>query len=227
MRFQICAVSIAVSMAQLTALDNVAREQRMIGIEGRVASFFEERHGCAGGNTGVEVSPECSSLREVVSRIRGPLLLPTPLLLSARKPPPKPRPLPKNNPYILELDQLPLRTSGSRVLDAHSKEVRLRCVNWSGAQLLQAHVGGLNVQRLEIIPQLVRASHFNCVRLVYSLDVWYNNVTIDTDTLAANPLLQDQDMPPKALLKLAVAELTRNGILVILNNHNRYLKVVP
>ncbi|CAD7972812.1 unnamed protein product [Amoebophrya sp. A120] len=97
----------------------------------------------------------------------------------------------QDNPYLIASDRLPLSTRGSKIVDKNGNAVRLRCVNWSGAQLEQYSVGGLNVQKLETIVLAIRKLHFNCVRLVYSLDLFYEKhpVPFANHTLRANPEL--------------------------------------
>jgi hypothetical protein len=53
--------------------------------------------------------------------------------------------------------------------------VKLACVNWYGFQLEGLVLNGLDRQPLEKIAQKVADLGFNCVRLVYSLDVIYKN----------------------------------------------------
>ncbi|CAD7972810.1 unnamed protein product [Amoebophrya sp. A120] len=96
-----------------------------------------------------------------------------------------------DNPYLIKPHQLPLSTRGRAILDAEGNPVRLRCANWSGAQLEKFSVGGLNVQRLDTIVLAIRKLHFNCVRLVYSLDLVFETMEVPDaqDAFRANPEL--------------------------------------
>ena len=57
--------------------------------------------------------------------------------------------------------------SGSRV--------KLACVNWYGFQLEDLVINGLDRQPLHKIAGRIAELGFNCVRLVYALDVFYEN----------------------------------------------------
>ena len=53
--------------------------------------------------------------------------------------------------------------------------VKLACVNWYGFQLENLVLNGLDRQPLEKITSRIVELGFNCVRLVYALDVFYKN----------------------------------------------------
>ncbi|CAD7944407.1 unnamed protein product [Amoebophrya sp. A25] len=134
-----------------------------------------------------------------------------------------PTPLPDDNPYLFRRDQLPLSTRGRDIIDAAGKRVKLRCVNWSGGQLETFVVGGLQVQTLEHVALAIRKLHFNCVRLVYSLDLVFEKQTTPVAAIAANQPLLDANadqQPYQILFKKTVEALTNLKIAVILNNHN-------
>ena len=64
------------------------------------------------------------------------------------------------------------------ILIQSGKRVKLACANWSGAQLRGYVVNGLDKQPLKSIAETISNLGFNCVRLVYSLDVIYKNPVI-------------------------------------------------
>lgn len=115
---------------------------------------------------------------------------------------------------------LPLRTQGGNVIDATSKVVMFDCVNWYGAHMPQMVSNGLNVQPLAGIAKSIVDLGFNCVRLPYSLDLVLGNFTQVPDpavSLAANPDLQRKS--PMEVFDLTLEALTKEGLMVIVNNH--------
>ena len=61
------------------------------------------------------------------------------------------------------------------LLDFSGTRVKLSCVNWYGFQLEDLVLNGLDRQPLEVIALRIKELGFNCVRLVYALDVIYKN----------------------------------------------------
>ena len=53
--------------------------------------------------------------------------------------------------------------------------MKLSCVNWYGFQLEDLVLNGLDRQPLEVIALRIKELGFNCIRLVYALDVIYKN----------------------------------------------------
>jgi len=100
--------------------------------------------------------------------------------------------------------------------------VRLRCVNWYGAHMKTFVAGGLDKRSCGAIADSIGEIGANCVRIPLSVQV----------------VLQDPVPPPTAIaglnasgcnastalevLDCQVRELTRRGIMVILNNHNSF-----
>jgi len=76
-------------------------------------------------------------------------------------------------------------------------------------------MGGLNVQTMDNITDIIVKTGFNCVRLPYSLDLYYNkNVMPEPlNALKANPELIDAiAMKPILGFHLAVQSLTGRGL---------------
>ena len=61
--------------------------------------------------------------------------------------------------------------------------MKLACVNWYGFQLEDLVINGLDRQPLEKITGRIVELGFNCVRLVYSLDVFYKNPVKDKNAI--------------------------------------------
>ena len=101
------------------------------------------------------------------------------------------------------------------------QRVKLACVNWSGAHLTAYVVNGLDKQPLAFIAEKIASLGFNCVRLTYSLDVIYQNPVIAADRLTENPELVGKTA--MEIFDLTVQALTDANLMVILNNHVKYL----
>lgn len=113
--------------------------------------------------------------------------------------------------------RLPLRTRGIEIVDSAGTPVRLKSVNWFGAESGEFVVGGLDKQRLEIIAGLIRKGGFNSVRLPWSNELVERNPAVARDRLAANPELRG--MRGLEILDRVVDALGRQGLMVILDNH--------
>ena len=90
---------------------------------------------------------------------------------------------------------MPLTIKGRDIFGKRGKRIKLRCVNWEGLHLKQAFPGGANKQSIDLIVDLMFSLGINCVRLVYSLDIIYNNITTAEwhreEILKANPQFAD------------------------------------
>lgn len=113
---------------------------------------------------------------------------------------------------------LPLSTSGRYIVDKNGNRVRLACVNWYGAHMEEFVVNGLDVQTIDSISQSIADMGFNCVRLVFSLQLFFDNPNItNSSVIEANPNLLG--MPAMDIFDLVITSLTDKNIMVILNNH--------
>jgi len=70
---------------------------------------------------------------------------------------------------MLHINNLPLQTEGSRIVDQAGNTVRLACVNWYGAHMERFVVNGLDEQNIDFLSETIASQGFNCVRLVFSL----------------------------------------------------------
>ena len=84
----------------------------------------------------------------------------------------------------------PLATHGADIVDSSGKSVRLKSVNWFGAESAEFVVGGLDKQPLERIVRLVHDGGFNSVRLPWSNELVERNPPVDSRLVAANPELR-------------------------------------
>jgi len=84
---------------------------------------------------------------------------------------------------------------------------------------MEGHVvNGLDKQPIASIADTIKSLGFNCIRLPFSLEQYYDNPVIDENRLTANPELQG--MTSMEVFDAVVMGLTDAGLMVILNNHN-------
>jgi endoglucanase len=117
------------------------------------------------------------------------------------------------------LPPLPLGVQGRFIVDAGGGRYKVAGVAWYGAEQAAHVVAGLDLQRLATIVALIRQAGFNSVRLPWSDDLVENNnrYAVGCAAVAANPQLAGRH--PLDVFDAVVAELTRQGLLVILDNH--------
>lgn len=118
------------------------------------------------------------------------------------------------------LKTLPLRAKGRHVVNNAGDPVQLFCVNWYGAHLARMVLTGLDVRPARDIAKSIWQLGFNCVRLSFSLDMVFGNATRVPDaetSLAANPKLKT--LSPWQVFDHVLADVTSEGLLVVLNNH--------
>jgi endoglucanase len=123
------------------------------------------------------------------------------------------------NPARLQATpNLPLHTSGAYIVDADGTRVRINAFNWYGAESTDYVVGGLQKATLTSIVQTIKGLGFNAVRIPWSNEMYEDNPVVADYALTANSSLEGE----KALtiLDAVIAELTGEGIMVILDNHN-------
>lgn len=115
----------------------------------------------------------------------------------------------------------PLRTGVSEntevILDARGRRVQLKAVNWFGAESASLTPGGLDRQPLESLAALIKSGGFNAVRLPWCNEMVERNPVVDADLVAANPALRGRRV--LAVYDAVVKALTREGLMVILDNH--------
>merc|ERR1719427_586692 len=91
---------------------------------------------------------------------------------------------------------LPLGTAavGSKVVvvDAAGTRVKLACVNWYGAHMEGHVVNGLDKQPINAIANTIKDLGFNCVRLPFSLEQFYDNPVVESSHVSANPQLEGE-----------------------------------
>ncbi|MDI7774993.1 glycoside hydrolase family 5 protein [Asticcacaulis sp. EMRT-3] len=103
------------------------------------------------------------------------------------------------------------------ILDAHGARVRLKAVNWYGAESAALVVGGLDRQPLAAIAKLIKSRGFNAVRLPWCNEMVERNPVVSDARVAANPHLKGQHV--LAVYDAVVKALTAQGLMVVLDNH--------
>eukprot|EP00927_Polykrikos_kofoidii_P004485 TRINITY_DN11773_c0_g2_i1.p1 TRINITY_DN11773_c0_g2~~TRINITY_DN11773_c0_g2_i1.p1 ORF type:complete len:656 (-),score=79.85 TRINITY_DN11773_c0_g2_i1:263-2230(-) len=118
---------------------------------------------------------------------------------------------------LVRPDRLPLRTAGRYIVDVTNSRVKWACVNWEGASSKTFVVGGLHAQPLTSLARLISELGFNCVRLPYSTQGFWENPVVDQKMISANPELRG--MRFREVFDAVITSLTSFGLMVIVNNH--------
>jgi len=92
-------------------------------------------------------------------------------------------------PTTLTIPSLPLSTKSRYIVDATGQRVKLACVNWAGAHMKDYVVGGLHISTLDQIASQIASLGFNCVRLQWSLELYWNNPVVGAEAVQAMPHL--------------------------------------
>jgi len=102
-------------------------------------------------------------------------------------------------------------------MDKSGLEIHLNCANWKGSQMDTFVPYGLDKAPLDFISKSIAAFGFNCVRLPYSLQLYFTNPVVADSVVSKNV-----DMKTQTGMKVfdkTVLSLTTNGLMVILVNH--------
>ena len=78
-------------------------------------------------------------------------------------------------------------------------------------------VDGLDEVDINQIAQDIANDGFNCVRLVFSLEQYYNDPVVSDDVVSANPQLKGKTS--MEVFDATVQALSDAGVMTILNNH--------
>lgn len=123
-------------------------------------------------------------------------------------------------PILFNVEDIafPLFTSGMRIVDSSGRRVKLAGGNWSGGHLCRECVDGLEMRPMRDIALDIRYKlKMNCVRLPYSLQLFFYNKVVEDKYLTANPELKGKTS--LEIFDITVKTLTDVGLMVILNNH--------
>ena len=112
---------------------------------------------------------------------------------------------------------LPLHTDGRWIVDATGMRVKLRAVNWYGAEEQDHVVAGLEMDTLARIAHRIKAMGFNAVRLPWSNELYETNPIVPDYTVTANPQLKGRRA--MRVFDEVVHALAGEGLFIILDNH--------
>jgi len=115
------------------------------------------------------------------------------------------------------LPPLPLSTKGRWVVDVHGNRVKFAGVNWYGFDSSDFAPGGLHVNSLKNIVDLISDWGFTAIRIPWSLELWQTNPVVSANVLRANPDLQG--LHGLEILDRVIAALSAKDILIMLDNH--------
>jgi endoglucanase len=120
--------------------------------------------------------------------------------------------------FYAEDIKFPLSTKGARIVDATGRRVKLAGGNWSGGHMCRHCVDGLECRPLRDLAKDIKYKfHMNCIRLTYSLQLFFDNNKVPNKYLTANPELIGKTS--MEIFDYTIKILTEEGIMVILNNH--------
>ena len=112
---------------------------------------------------------------------------------------------------------LPLSTSGAKIVDRLGMRVKLSSVNWYGASDAHHVVMGLDKAHIDTIIAQIKKIGFNSVRLPFSNQMLYEEGPVPDRFLIKNPQLYGSS--PLEVFDAVISALSQHGLLVILNNH--------
>ncbi len=118
------------------------------------------------------------------------------------------------------LPSLPLTTNGRFIVSKSNPDSRVKLVSasWFGFEEASYAPAGLDRQSLTTIVTNIKKLGINSVRLLWATDTWNANPVVPSSAVAANPDLKGLHV--RDLMDRVVNELARQGIMVILDNHN-------
>jgi Cellulase (glycosyl hydrolase family 5) len=122
--------------------------------------------------------------------------------------------------FLLPLVRAWLYSSGGEIRsDATHSPVRLRCINWYGAHMETFVAGGLDKRSCGGIADSILSIGANCVRIPLSVELVMQNPTPNASAIVGIDRSQCNVSTALDVLDCQVRELTRRGLMVILNNH--------
>lgn len=83
-----------------------------------------------------------------------------------------------------------MNTSGDMIVNNDGLEVNLNCANWKGSQMETYVPYGLDKAPIDYIAKSISAFGFNCVRLPYSLELFFDNPIIVDENVSKNSELK-------------------------------------
>ena len=121
---------------------------------------------------------------------------------------------------LLPLVRAWLYSSGTEIRSAETYlPVRLRCINWYGAHMETFVSAGLDTRSCGAIADTIVSIGANCVRIPLSVQLVLHNPSPPTSAIAGLNTSECNVSTALGVLDCQVRELTRRGLMVILNSH--------
>ncbi|KAN0033703.1 hypothetical protein ACTFIV_000167 [Dictyostelium citrinum] len=114
-------------------------------------------------------------------------------------------------------DNLSWRSGGERKLTLNGAEITIQGIAWFGMETGTFSPGGLQVQSVESILDILVATGFNALRLPFSVDMIINNRYPNDINFNLNPNLQGKTA--LQVLQYITVEAGKRGILIVLEQH--------
>jgi len=124
---------------------------------------------------------------------------------------------------VLPLVHAWLYSFGTEIRSAETYlPVRLRCINWYGAHMQNFVSGGLDKRSCGAIADSIVSIGANCVRIPLSVQLVLENPSPPVFAIAGLNASECNVSTALDVLDCQVRDLTRRGLMVILNNHNSF-----
>ncbi|OKH46046.1 glycoside hydrolase [Calothrix sp. HK-06] len=122
--------------------------------------------------------------------------------------------------------ELPLSTSGARIIDAKGKTVLLQGVNWFGMET-ETHVPhGLWSRDYKEMLSQIKSLGYNTIRLPYSVEALRSDsISAVNYTIGSNKELEGKT--PLEVMDIIVKEAERQGLMIVLDSHRLNSKRIP
>ncbi|MBF2067049.1 MAG: cellulase family glycosylhydrolase [Calothrix sp. C42_A2020_038] len=124
------------------------------------------------------------------------------------------------------LFELPLSTSGARIIDAKGKTVLLTGVNWFGMETETHSPHGLWLRDYKEMLSQIKSLGYNTIRLPYSVEALRSSNVSGIDyTIGSNKELEGKT--PLEVMDCVVQEAERQGLMIVLDSHRLSDKRIP
>ena len=135
-------------------------------------------------------------------------------------------------PLSLSAQTPPFSTKGSKIVDSNGEVVKLKGVNWWGANGSKKPYGdthhgntdthgmpfGLHVQTIETIAKAIKGFGFNAIRFPFSNEMLHSRERMQKEWVGPNTELIGKTQ--LEVMDRVIEVLTQEGLFVLLNNHS-------
>ncbi|MEO0985156.1 MAG: cellulase family glycosylhydrolase, partial [Cyanobacteria bacterium J06639_14] len=121
---------------------------------------------------------------------------------------------------------LPFSTQGAQIVDAEGHPVLLRGVNWFGMETPTHAPHGLWARDYKDMLVQIKRLGYNSIRIPFSVASLYAEAVSGIDfSIGENADLQDKS--PLEVLDVIIQEAERQGLLILLDNHQLDDQTIP